>query len=464
MKKLNNFLGIKDNYHWAIKLTLSLIIPFLLLIIRPLNFDLHQSIILATLVLSVTWWSTNTINKIPTSIFMLLIFIILKAAPIKELLSFPLSNTFFLIVITYLFSSGIANLELVEKIFGPKLLKWCKTPVKVLIVTILLYILTIYIIPQPLARLIIVTNLLYTFLKKTNVAENTRRVLMYGAFVFYSIVNMMAKNADIIMNNAAVAFAGTSISDGQWIRYMAVPTVVYGIIIFIIFVLIFRKDLLHIHIEGLEINEEKESVQLNNKDKTTLIIVVFAVLLWMTGDIHNISPVWVTALATILMFFIKTLTVKDLKKIDITTLVFLTAAFSIGTAIKGCGVADVLFSSIKFIFPDSLGIYYILTMVLVAMTMHMILGSNTTTLSVVIPGLIIIGKNIVSDDLVVYITVVAVSFHAILPFHSVALMIGESRQYFPTSYVTKLGLVTTIIVFLGAILIYYPWWTLLGIK
>ena len=55
------------------------------------------------------------------------------------------------------------------------------------------------------------------------------------------------------------------------------------------------------------------------------------------------------------------------------------------------------------------------------MALHMILGSNTTTLSVVVPGMMILCGDAVSLPVIVFAVIISVSFHAILPFHSVSM-------------------------------------------
>ena len=61
-----------------------------------------------------------------------------------------------MIVITYLFSQAISNSGLIERIFQPALLRFVHTPFQCLIAIVILFYLTMYVIPQPLARLIIV--------------------------------------------------------------------------------------------------------------------------------------------------------------------------------------------------------------------------------------------------------------------------------------------------------------------
>ena len=65
--------------------------------------------------------------------------------------------------------------------------------------------------------------------------------------------------------------------------------------------------------------------------------------------------------------------------------------------------------------------------------------------------------------MIVYIAIVAVSFHAILPFHSVAMMIGETEGHFPASYITRMAIPLTLLVYLSAVVIYLPWWRWIGL-
>ena len=102
-------------------------------------------------------------------------------------------------------------------------------------------------------------------------------------------------------------------------------------------------------------------------------------------------------------------------------------------------------------------------MVLVSMLLHMILGSNTTTLSVAVPGMIILCGQTVASPVIVFTAVTSVSFHALLPFHSVAMMIGASNGYFPARYVTRMGLALTVLTFAAVAGVFYPYWNMCGL-
>lgn len=457
-KKIN----VTTNGGALVKLVLSLVFPLVILLVQPLGMDLRQSIVVSCLLLVIIWWSTGIVKSIPASLFLLSVFCLVGAAPLTTVFSFPLSENFFLITLTYLFSQGIANSGLVDKLFEPVLQRYSNTPIKTLLAIIAMYAITIYMIPQPLARLIIIAMLFHRFLYKTGAPEETKSVLMFACFIFYAVVNMATKNADIIMNNASLAFAGIEMTDGQWIRYMAAPVLLYGLLILALFCLLFRKDLFGIKLADTEYRAEKEKLSLSKKEKQTLAVIVLTVALWMTGSIHGFNSTLITLCSVMVLFGLKVLSKKDFKAIDVKTLIFLTAAFSIGGVMKACGAADIVFSRLQALFPKEFSSLYLVIMIMVGMLMHLILGSNTTALSVVIPGLIVVCGNMLPTEIIMFIAFNSVAFHSILPFHSAAIMIGASNGYFPAKYVARLGIPVTFLIYIATMFIFIPWWKFMG--
>lgn len=77
--------------------------------------------------------------------------------------------------------------------------------------------------------------------------------------------------------------------------------------------------------------------------------------------------------------------------------------------------------------------------------------------------MIILCGQTVSSPVIVFTAMVSVSFHALLPFHSVAMMIGASNSYFPARYVTRMGAVLTLLTFLTADGVFLPYWKMTGL-
>ncbi len=454
------FLPDAPTAHWARKVLLSLIIPILFWAIAPIGLSRQQALVVGCVLLVIVWWSTNWVKKIPAALCLSLSFCLFSGTKLTTIFSFPLSETFPLIVMTYLFSQAITNSGLMEKLIHPLLLRWIRTSYGCTAAIIAIFYLTMFVIPQPLARLIIVASIFQKFFEDTHLPARTRSALLYAIFLFYAAVNMSAKDADMIMNYVAAGFSPVPISNGQWMVAMALPSFATILALTGIFFLLFRKEL---QAGRLTPPEGSMGTQLTRQQKKEGAVILGTVILWMTAPFHGIDSTLITLGALCLLFAMGTLHKKDFRSIDGTTLIFLTAAFSIGGVLKECGAADKIFGLFGGIFPAAFSPVYLLLMLLVTMALHLILGSNTTTLSVVVPGLIILCGNVVPSPVIVYIAIVAVSFHAILPFHSVAMMIGETEGHFPASYITRMAIPLTLLVYLSAVVIYLPWWRWIGL-
>lgn len=445
---------------WMRNLALSLAVPLLILIFRPIGMTWRQSSIAAGILLVIIWWSSGIIKKIPASIFLILLFCMISGADAKIIFSFPLSETFPMIAITYLFSQGIANSGLIDKILQPLLMRLVHTPVQCILASMAALCLTMYVIPQPLARLIIVAAIFRQFLSRTTLPERTRDVLMYSVFFFSAVINMSAKDADMIMNNVAAGFSDTPITNAMWIRCMTPPTIVCCALLLLLFYLLFYRDL---HGFTFEAPQAKASVPFTGQQKAALAIILATLLLWTTGSLHGINQTLITIAATAALFGIGILHREDWKTIDVTMLIFLTAALSIGGVMKTCGAADKVFQVLSSIFPAEFSLRYLMIIVLVSMMLHMILGSNSTTLSIVIPGMNILCGGLVPSPVIVFTAIAAVSYHMLLPFHSGGIMVGTSNGYFPARYVTKVGIITTGFVYFAVAFIFLPYWRFIGL-
>lgn len=450
---------------WLAGLTLSLAAPACILILRPLGLDMRQAEVLAVVLLAVIWWSTNIVKKIPASLLLLAVFALASGAEPETVLAFQLSETFPMLVVTYLFSQAISNAGIMEKVIEPVLLRFVHSPVQCIGAIVIVFFIMVYVIPQPLARLIIIAAVFDHFLKKTDFPDETKHVLMYGVFLFCAVVNMSSKDADMIMNHVAADYSKTAITNWIWMQEMFVPTVITCGLVVPLFVILFRKQLLGYSSGASTVKRESipGAPGFSRQQKKAVVIVAATVILWMTGGIWGLNNTLITLAAVVCLFAVGVLKPSDFRAIDLTTLVFLTAAFSIGGVMEACGAADKVFGIFQNIFPEGFSIGYVFVMIGISMALHMILGSNTTTLSVVVPGMILLCEQYVSSPVIVFVAVISVSFHAILPFHSVSLMIGESDGYFPAKCVTKFGIPATLLVYIVVIAVYIPYWNMTGL-
>lgn len=444
----------------VIYIALSAVLPLLILLIRPFEMDMRQSATLAVLLLVIIWWCTGIVGKTLASCVLIVSFLLLSGAQPRTVFSFPLSSTFLLIVLTYLFSRGVANSGLAEKYLEPVFTHVASTPFKAVILGALMLVVTIYAIPQPLARLIIISDIVRAYLEKTDADEAAKSTVIFGVFVMYIFVNMLTMNADIILNTTSAAVAGVQMTDGEWMSYMAAPSVAYTAAVLLLFRLIFKKELAGKKLHSLAAKAEKKP--LGKIDVATLLIVVVTMLLWLTESIHGI-PSWVVTLCSIaLMYITGALKLVDIKAIDVPMLVFLTAAMSIGAVMSENGTAELIFSRLRALIDGGSPAYTVLAVVLITVCMHMLLGSNTTTVSVVIPSIMYMCEGMLPAAVIMFIVYVASAAQWLFPFHSVGLMMGTSMAHFTPKHVLRLGIPLTALLFAAIFGLYLPWWKFIG--
>lgn len=442
------------------KLFLSLIVPILVIIFRPFGIDFNQSIILGSLIFTIISWVSGVLSKNITSIFLLTIFILFGNTELKKIFSFPLSPNFLLIIFSFLFSQGIANSKLAEKLFQPLLIKYTDNVVKLVVSMVVFSTILIFIIPQNFSRVIILSFMYYEYFTKIGLDNKAKEVLLFGVYTFSLYAHLFFKRADLILNYSILSVGNVTLTESGWIKYMTVPSIFMTALGLGIFLFVFRKELKSYNPGNMKI--DLSNTTLSRDDKINLWIIIIIVLLWASEEFHGISGNIIVILGTLFMYLRKNLNKEDLKSVNIELLIFLTAAFSIGSVMKGSGIADVVFKSFTKFFPSTFSIKYALIIMITTMSLHMVLGSNITTMSVVIPSLVAISSGVVSNPILVFIVHMSYAVHYIVPFHNVLIAVGEGNNYYKSDVVIRYGLIMTLITFIGVILFYIPWWKFIG--
>lgn len=441
-----------------IPLIVSIALPALLVPLRPLGLSAVQAVILAAILCAIIWWVTGLVERTLASVLLLAVLFLSGQVPVQTVFSFPLSENFWLILFSFLFSQGIANSGLPDKLVLPLLERWANSGRKLLLSMLLLPLVMILIIPQPFSRVIILSLLYERYFDRLELEDTIRRPLMFGVYAFSIGVNMMFLRGDIILNGALLSISGVSLSEGDWIGHMAVPGLVLMVLLAALFALVFRAPLGRFPRGAVSAPRSP----LTARERGQLVFLVVVLIFWAVEDLHGVSGTYIVVAATLLMFPLGMLRFRsDLKAVNVKLMVFLTAAFSIGGSLKACGAAERLFSPFAALLPQRFSLGYAAVVVLAAMVLHMLLGSNVTTLSVVVPALMSISV-IPQVDVLLFLIYISACGHYLLPFHSVLLLLGEGKGYFTNKEILRFGLPATVLLIGAVFLLYLPWWRLMG--
>ena len=458
--------GAKRAVKKSLLILFTLLPPLILLLLRPFGMDGRQSAILAALILTILWWVSGAVERTAASVFLLAVFFLFSGAPAATVFTFPRSENFLMILFSFLFSQGISNSGLADRLLQPLLGRAARSIPRLLLSMVCCSLAMIFVIPQPFSRIIILSAIYSSFFDRLPCVLERRSlkpVLMLGLFLSAVLADMLLLRGDIILNGALVSMGGVAMDEGTWIRYMFVPTAVLLLLALVLFALVFRRELRGYRCSPADLPSAPKA-PLTRREKGCLVFIVCIVVLWATEDLHGISGTLTVIAGTALMFLpgLGLLGLHDLKSVNLKLLVFLTAAFAIGGVLKSCGVADILFSRFMFLFPETFSLGYIAVVLLTCIVLHMVLGSNVTTMSVVVPGLMTIGAGVAPPLVLLFLIYIAICGHFILPFHHVMLLLGEGKGYYGTSHMVRLGIPLTVLILLCAILVYMGWWQLLG--
>ena len=96
----------------------------------------------------VLWWITGAVDRTVASAVLLLMFCICSGLSPAQVFTFPLSETFWVFLVSFLFSAGAANSGLVEKLILPVLLRRIRSVPALLAGFVPMAVVLVFLIPQ----------------------------------------------------------------------------------------------------------------------------------------------------------------------------------------------------------------------------------------------------------------------------------------------------------------------------
>lgn len=436
---------------------------------NPLKMEKSQTLLFSTLVFTVGLWATEAVHKSLACVFLLLSFALFGKTKMTEILSFAWSDTLLLIVTTTFLSVGIMKTGVVHRYVESLFRKNSSNIFKLLILPYLFGVVLVFLIPQAFARVIIIGAILNSLLTaQTQEEQRAKQVLIFNGFMGITMTYMFFNNGDIVLNQAAIRFAGEEVKQiltfQHWLLLMAPSSLIASLVVLLLIYLIFRQDLSGFH-SGMIAKDAYENSEVSKeKQRITLITMVVIILLWMTQSLHQISP-WIPALAgTVVLFGIKVLNRQDLKAVNPHFLLFLLTVFSIGKVLGQSGITQIIFENLNALIPQADSSLYLLVIAAVVMVLHLCIGSSVATMSVVLPILIPLTRSFgYRSEVVTLMIYLIVNVHFLLPFHHATVMIGTAKEYYPERDMFRFGAVMTVVTFVLLYGLYFPWWKLMEV-
>ena len=378
-------------------------------------------------------------------------------------------GTMWIVVGAYLIAGAVKDSGLGQRIAYAFMLKFVKSAKSLILSIFALTFVLALLIPHPFPRAFLILAVVSVIAESAGYGEEDRGKLGFLIFAAAVPCSMFFMTGDSTLNPLVASYGangGAAIGFVDWFIYMSVPMVVATLCTIVLALALFKpsKELVYDREDVLA--KQAALGKLSEKEIRTIVWLVIAIALWLTVSGDYLA--WVTLVIGVLMAMPvigEVLTPASWGSVDIKTLMFLTAAMAIGSVGGATGmnawIADVVLPSTVPTNP------YLFALLVCALTMviHMFMGSVMAGLGIFVPAfLTFIQGTSVSPIAVALIVFTAINLHYILPFHNLAILVGEGKDAggYTSKEAMKMGIPLTVVTFL-VVLVEAFWFSTLGL-
>ena len=378
-------------------------------------------------------------------------------------------GTMWIVVGAYLIAGAVKDSGLGQRIAYAFMLKFVKNAKSLILSIFALTFVLALLIPHPFPRAFLILAVVSVIAESAGYGEEDRGKLGFLIFAAAVPCSMFFMTGDSTLNPLVASYGangGAAIGFVDWFIYMSVPMVVATLCTIVLALALFKpsKELVYDREDVLA--KQAALGKLSEKEIRTIVWLVIAIALWLTVSGDYLA--WVTLVIGVLMAMPvigEVLTPASWGSVDIKTLMFLTAAMAIGSVGGATGmnawIADVVLPSTVPTNP------YLFALLVCALTMviHMFMGSVMAGLGICVPAfLTFVQGTSVSPIAVALIVFTAINLHYILPFHNLAILVGEGKDAggYTSKEAMKMGIPLTVVTFL-VVLVEAFWFSTLGL-
>ena len=378
-------------------------------------------------------------------------------------------GTMWIVVGAYLIAGAVKDSGLGQRIAYAFMLKFVKSAKSLILSIFALTFVLALLIPHPFPRAFLILAVVSVIAESAGYGEDDRGKLGFLIFAAAVPCSMFFMTGDSTLNPLVASYGangGAAIGFVDWFIYMSVPMVVATLCTIVLALALFKpsKELVYDREEVLA--KQAALGKLSEKEIRTIVWLVIAIALWLTVSGDYLA--WVTLVIGVLMAMPvigEVLTPASWSSVDIKTLMFLTAAMAIGSVGGATGmnawIADVVLPSTVPANP------YLFALLVCALTMviHMFMGSVMAGLGICVPAfLTFVQGTSVTPIAVALIVFTAINLHYILPFHNLAILVGEGEDAagYSSKEAMRMGIPLTVVVFI-VVLVEAAWFHMLGL-
>ena len=423
---------------------------------------------LALTLMTVVWWAMGVAQPAYVSAIYLALLILTGTSDAATVFASWTKMQLWMVIGAFLIAAAVKESGLGERIaywFALKFVRgWTSLVVSIFALTFILSLL----IPHPFPRAFMILTVMFSMCDAARMPEGDKRKVGFLVFAAAAPCSMFFLTGDATLNPLVASYAAEGCSFLQWFLYMSVPMLVAAASTLALGLFLFKPEK-EIDIDFDEVRAKQEALgEVSAKEKRTVAWLAVAIALWLTESLTGLNIGFVTLFvgaALALPVVGEVLTAETWSSVPINTLVFLTAAMGIGSVGAATGMNDWIAS---VLLPGAVpSNAFVLALLIAAVTVliHMFMGSVVAVLGICVPAFLAFAAGSgVSDMAVAMMVFTAVNIHYILPFHNLAILVGEGKDNagYGAKEAMRMGIPLTAVVII-VVLVEALWFRVLGL-
>ncbi|WP_282741538.1 SLC13 family permease [Olsenella uli] len=423
---------------------------------------------LALTLMTVVWWACGVAQPAFVSAIYLALLILTGTSDTATVFASWTKMQMWMVIGAYLIAAAVKESGLGERIaywFALKFVRdWRTLVYSIFALTFILSIL----IPHPFPRAFMILAVMLAICDAAKMSKADKNKVGFLVFAASAPGSMFFLTGDATLNPLVASYATDGCSFIQWFMYMSVPMLVATLCTLFLGLFLFKPEK-EMQIDFDEVRARQQELgSVTMKEKRTIFWLVVAIALWLTESVTGLNIGFVTLIigaVLALPILGEVLAPVTWNSVPINTLVFLTAAMGIGTVGGATGMNDWI---ANVVLPSSVpSNIFVLALLIAAITViiHMFMGSVMAVLGICVPAFLAFTSGTGISPIAVGMMVFsAINIHYILPFHNLAILVGEGEDAagYSSKDAMRMGIPLTVVVFV-VVLVEAAWFHLFGL-
>ncbi|WP_250125703.1 SLC13 family permease [Chroococcidiopsis sp. CCMEE 29] len=460
-------------WRWVVDAVLPLTLTVIagIAVLLPTSLPTAARLSLFAFALAVILWSTTSLNAAYVALVTVMLLILSGGSDQEALYEALESDVIWLMIGAFVLGGAVQQTGLAARL-TQLVVAQARTVGSVFWLLTTMLIPLSFIIPSTSGRAAVVIPV---FRSIANAADDRRitramALLMPTVILVATISTLIGAGSHLIANDLLDEIADVKLSYAQWALYgLPFGIVASYISCWVIMCLFLDKNHLN---RQLQIPQQKQK-PFSKAERTTLIVVLVMVALWLTESWHGLEIATVTVIGALVLTApgIGVISWKDgLKAVSWNLILFVGAALVLGEELIESDAAEWIINqlfAVSGIVGTESQLLILLVLTLISLTSHIYMTSHTARAVALVPALLYLGNSLqLNPTAVLFISTVGMDYCLTFPVSSKALLMFqelEGETYKPTDLLRLSSVL--LLVHLGLIvLFYYGYWRWIGLK